>query len=369
MRIRGDIDSGNIVVRDASGSDVVLGIRHDSAAPAFRQWFNFRAERARPCTFRITDLASTTYPTAWDDYNVCTSFDGEQWFRTPTRIEDDALCFQLEDEARVVHYAYFAPYDLRRHRALIAAAKQSPLARTTVLGKSVQRRPMDLITLGDGPLTLWVIARQHPGECMGEWFAEGLLGKLMDEDDPVAAELRARATLHLVPNMNPDGSTLGNLRANAAGMNLNRAWLEPDHRSPEVVAVRRKMEETGVDLFLDIHGDEQNPYCFLAGCEGNPSYTDRLGDLENLFEQALCDDNEDFQAEYGYDRDEPGGGDLTAAGNWVGERFDCLSFTLEMPFKDALNHPDEMTGFSPDRARRLGGSALDAMLATLDDLR
>jgi murein tripeptide amidase MpaA len=129
------------------------------------------------------------------------------------------------------------------------------------------------------------------------------------------------------------------------------------------------MIETGVDLFLDVHGDERNPYCFLAGCEGNPGYSERLRFLENLFEQSLCAANADFQDEYGYDRDEPGGGDLRTAGNWVGERFDCLSYTLEMPFKDNANAPDEVNGWSPERSMHLGASALESIAACLDALR
>jgi murein tripeptide amidase MpaA len=170
--------------------------------------------------------------------------------------------------------------------------------------------------------------------------------------------------------MNPDGSVHGNLRANAAGMNLNRAWLAPDAaESPEVLCVRARMIETGVDCFLDIHGDERNPYCFLAGCEGNPGYSERLRFLENLFEQAQCASNSDFQDEYGYDRDEPGGGDLRIAGNWVGQQFDCLSYTLEMPFKDNANAPDEVSGWSPERSMHLGASTLESLRACLDVLR
>jgi murein tripeptide amidase MpaA len=193
---------------------------------------------------------------------------------------------------------------------------------------------------------------------------------LCDEDDDVVREILARAVVHVVPNMNPDGGAHGNLRANAAGMNLNRAWQEPSaDESPEVLCVRARMQETGVDLFLDVHGDERNPYCFLAGCEGNPSYSERLRFLENLFEQSLCAHNSDFQDEYGYDRDEPGGGDLRTAGNWVGEAFDCLSYTLEMPFKDNANAPDEVNGWSPERSMHLGASTLEAIRDCLDALR
>jgi murein tripeptide amidase MpaA len=52
------------------------------------------------------------------------------------------------------------------------------------------------------------------------------------------------------------------------GANLNREWLEPSaDKSPEVQLVR-KDAGTGVDLFLDIHGDESLPYVFVAGTEG-----------------------------------------------------------------------------------------------------
>ena len=65
--------------------------------------------------------------------------------------------------------------------------------------------------------------------------------------------------------MNPDGSVLGNLRTNAAGANLNREWETPTlERSPEVFTVREKMMETGVDLFLDIHGDEGLAVCLCG---------------------------------------------------------------------------------------------------------
>jgi murein tripeptide amidase MpaA len=144
----------------------------------------------------------------------------------------------------------------------------------------VEGRDLTVLSFGEpGPdkRVIWVSARQHPGETMAEWFAEGLVDGLLDEDEELTAEILSRAVVHVVPNMNPDGGVLGNLRANAAGMNLNRAWLEPDEESsPEVLAVRAMMEETGVDLFLDVHGDERNPFCFLAGCEGNPGYSEKI---------------------------------------------------------------------------------------------
>ena len=143
------------------------------------------------------------------------------------------------------------------------------------LGKSLDGQDIDCLTIGEGPLNVWLYARQHPGESMAEWWMEGALEKLTDEDDPVARVLRRECTFRVVPNMNPDGSRRGHLRTNAAGMNLNREWHAPSaEKSPEVLCVRNAMDETGVDFAMDVHGDEAIPANFLAGFEGIPSLTE-----------------------------------------------------------------------------------------------
>src|SRR5262245_63057850 len=109
---------------------------------------------------------------------------------------------------------------------------------------------------------------------MAEWFVEGMIERLTDQAEPVSRRLLERAVFHVVPNMNPDGSVLGNLRANAAGANLNREWMAPSmETSPEVFLVRERMRETGVDAFIDVHGDEGLPYVFIAGGEMLPGFT------------------------------------------------------------------------------------------------
>lgn len=74
-----------------------------------------------------------------------------------------------------------------------------------------------------------LIARQHPGETMAEFFVEGLLERLYDTSDPVSRRLLELACFHVVPNMNPDGSVRGNLRTNARGTNLNRGLAPARH--------------------------------------------------------------------------------------------------------------------------------------------
>ena len=170
--------------------------------------------------------------------------------------------------------------------------------------------------------------------------------------------------------MNPDGSALGNLRTNAAGANLNREWENPTvEKSPEVFFVRERMLETGVDLFLDIHGDEGLPFVFVAGTEGVPNYNPRIAALEAQFKNALLNASPDFQDEYGYEKDAPGQANMTLATNWVGNRFNCLAYTLEMPFKDNANLPDDDFGWNGQRSLRLGEAALSAILNVIGNLR
>jgi len=171
-----------------------------------------------------------------------------------------------------------------------------------------------------------------------------------------------------VPNMNPDGAIRGNLRTNAAGANLNREWREPTlARSPEVLLVRQAMEASGVDLFLDIHGDEALPYVFFSTAEEVPGFSDAQRARQARFVEVFQAASPDFQTEHGYlsgrFKDEL----LTLASKWVAHRFACVSITLEMPFKDNANLPDGLTGWNGERSKRLGAAMLNPILAHLAD--
>ncbi|GFH19627.1 peptidase_M14 domain-containing protein, partial [Haematococcus lacustris] len=129
-----------------------------------------------------------------------------------------------------VHYAYFAPYSWERHTQLVARTQLHPEVTHRVIGHTLEGRPLDLLQVGsegEGKKKVWVIARQHPGETMAEFFMEGLLQRLTDCSDPVAHALLTGCVFYTIPNMCPDGSVRGHLRTNAAGANLNRCTLHP----------------------------------------------------------------------------------------------------------------------------------------------
>ena len=374
-KISSNFDAGAISVIDSADSqNIRLALRGDNAA-SFSQWFYFRLQGAayQPCRIRIENAGQSSYPEGWEDYQTTASYDRSNWFRVPTHYEDGVLTIEHTPLAGSVYYAYFEPYSHEQHLNLLGDAQGSGLCQIDDLGSTAQGRDINLLTIGHqaaSDLKIWIIARQHPGESMAEWFAEGLLSRLLDHQDPTARALLDCATFYIVPNMNPDGAALGNQRTNAAGTDLNREWQNPSpERSPEVYAVRQKMHETGVDLFLDIHGEEALPYVFAAGCEGNPSYDARLAALEAAFKTALRQASPDFQDEHGYPKTAPGQANLAIAKSYVGETFGCLSYTLEMPFKDNINLPDDDFGWNGQRSLRLGEAILSAILAVCPQLR
>ncbi len=379
ISISSRFDSGNIEVVEATqAEDIRLRIRRDHDSEFF-QWFHFRLQggRGRSCKMRLLNASEAAYPSGWDDYHAVASYDRQEWFRVPCHYDGSQLVIEHQPEYDSVYYAYFAPYSLERHQDLIGWAQQSPLCRLQRLGSTLDGHDLDLLKisqdngLADGEKRqVWITARQHPGESMAEWFMEGVIGRLLDSADPAARALLQQTVFWLVPNMNPDGSERGHLRTNAAGVNLNREWHAPSlERSPEVYLVLQQMERTGVDLFLDIHGDEALPYNFVAGCEANPGYSRRIESLEEMFKSHFLLASPDFQVAEGYGKDQFGEETLTLACNQVGQRFDCLSFTIEMPFKDNADHPDLLAGWSPERSQKLGEAVLQPILAVLGQLR
>jgi murein tripeptide amidase MpaA len=241
-----------------------------------------------------------------------------------------------------------------------------------MLGTTLDGQTMDCLVFGDedpGKRKVWMVARQHPGETMAEWWMEGAINRLVDSTDPVANALLERATFYVVPNMNPDGSRRGHLRTNACGANLNREWANPTpERSPEVLCVLNKMDETGLDINFDVHGDEGLPYNFIAGTHGIPGWTDALEQKLETYKSTLQRINPDFQTEHGYPPNKPGTANLGYCSNQLAERFGKLAMTLEMPFKDANGTPDPVQGWSPERCRHLAHSCLDALYLCWDEV-
>jgi murein tripeptide amidase MpaA len=339
----------------------------------FYQWFYFRVAgcAGREITLRIVNCAASAYPNGWPDYKGVMSLDREEWLRiSETSYANGVLTMKLTPPQDPVWIAYFAPYSMERHHDLVTQTAALSGVGYRSLGKTLDGQDVDCLTIGEGQTTVWLYARQHPGESMAEWWMEGALEKLTDEDDPVARVLRRDCTFHIVPNMNPDGSRRGHLRTNAAGVNLNREWHAPSaEKSPEVLCVRNAMDQAPPRFAMDVHGDEAIPANFLAGFEGIPSLKDEQLRLFNLYAETLERISPDFQRSQGYEIPAPGQANMSMSTTQLAERFGCVSMTLEMPFKDNFDLPDEVYGWSPQRSKYLAFACLDALHALLPQLQ
>jgi murein tripeptide amidase MpaA len=366
MIISSQFDGGNIECVDSSDPGrVVLNIRSDNQSE-FYQWFYFRASNVRDvdCRYLIANAAGAAYRKGWQDYRAVASYDREFWFRVDTAFDGENLVIEHNSSEDQVYFAYFAPYSMERHADLIAFAQSSERCQAETLGMTLDGQTMDCLRFGDQEAAkkIWIVARQHPGETMAEWWMEGLINRLVDDSDPVVNALLDRSVVYLVPNMNPDGSRRGHLRTNAAGSNLNREWDDPSaDKSPEVLCVLNRMRQTGLDFALDVHGDEALPYNFIAGTEGIPGWNGERQRQLDLFKTTLANLNPDFQVENGYLPNAAGNANMSYCSNSLAEEFGALVMTLEMPFKDATATVDAIQGWSPERCARLAHSCLDAL--------
>ncbi len=368
LQIDADFDGGNILVRAASEASADLLIRQDANGP-WLQWFYFRVRggAGQTLTMRLLNAGDSAYPGGWLGYRACVSADGETWTRTDTCFTDGVLEISYVAETDSVWFAYFTPYDLKRHQAFIGRAIAAG-ARAQVLGQSINDRPIHCLSLGSGLRQVWVLGRQHSGETMASWWMEGALDRLLDRRDPAAVALLAAAQVHLVPIVNIDGAARGHLRGNAAGLDLNRQWHAPDpERAPEVAAVLAAMDRTGVDVSLDVHGDETLPHVFVDGCDVDPQATPAQVTGVQRFKDALLAASPAFQIEVGYPPTYGGDEAPGMCTRAVARRFGAVGITLEMPFKNSLEAPDPIADWSAAASSQLGRDTLAAMLAVLQN--
>src|SRR5450432_3124252 len=174
-RISSHFDGGAITVIDTARiDDLQVALRPDSHAD-IRQWFYFRLQGAngRAAKIRITNAGKATYTDGWPGYSAVASYDRVAWFRVPTNYDGNELVIEHTPLRDSVYYAYFEPYSWERHLALLGRADGFAYARVGDLGTTVDGRDLNIVTVGtpgDGKKSLWIIARQHPGETMAEWF-------------------------------------------------------------------------------------------------------------------------------------------------------------------------------------------------------
>ncbi len=223
---------------------------------------------------------------------VATSADGRSWTTVPTdALPGDRVRVTLTMPGTQLYVARMQPYRVSDLERLVAAVRASPHASVTTIGRTAQGRALEMLRIGDpaAPRRVFVRARAHPWESGSSWVAQGLVERLLRDDD-VARGWRERYVLHVLPMANVDGVARGGTRFNVNGKDLNRNWDAPADAelAPENAALERWLEAMIADghkpdLAIELHNDGRGLlHISRPPVPQLPAYLERMARLEQL---------------------------------------------------------------------------------------
>ena len=362
IEVRKPRDSGNVHVLPSRDGTVIVTIEPDNAAP-FKQWFYFEIHVQHRTAVSVDILVDDTSFDGWTGARPFVQIHDGKWHRHAASLENGRLRMMLDLTPGIARVAYFQPYSYEKHRSFIRAISTMRGVSVAPIGRSKEGREIDLVEIrkGRGPVkTIWTTARQHPGEVMGSWWMEGFLSEAIATQRDLDFQLKILA----VPMLNPDGVFHGNIRTNAVGVDLNRAWQNaPSESAPEVIAVLSEMRRRRPDVYIDVHGVEDMRHCFFQPPEGPFGLSGQSKSMFEWFEKCVARNSEDLQCEHRF----PYSGELSIASNYIAEAFKCLSVTLEMPFQDTSHTAKFNEGWTAERSESLGAAVFRACVEFLAD--
>ena len=223
---------------------------------------------------------------------VAISPDGQAWTTVPTdALPGNRVRVTLTMPGPSLFVARMQPYRLSDLDRLLAIVRASPHASITTIGQTVQGRSLEIIRIVTEPgvRRVFVRARAHPWEAGSNWVAQGLIERLLRDDDEARA-WRERYVLYILPMANKDGVARGLTRFNANGRDLNRNWDTPadPQLTPENAALERWLEGMIAagrkpDLAIELHNDGRGLlHLSRPPVPQLPAHLERMARLEAL---------------------------------------------------------------------------------------
>lgn len=177
---------------------------------------------------------------------VSISEDGRSWRTVPTdSLPGNRVQITVEMRGPQLYIARMQPYRLSDLDRLLASIRGHRSVEISSIGKTVAGRDLEMIRIGDpaAPYRVFVRARAHPWESGSSWVAQGLIERLLKDDESAKKFLKVYC-LYILPMANKDGVAHGGTRFNLNGKDLNRNWDAPaDARlAPENAALEQWLE-------------------------------------------------------------------------------------------------------------------------------
>lgn len=219
------------------------------------------------------------------------SDDGHQWRVIPAEpVLPHRLKLRLHLNGPSLDVARLEPYRLSDLEKLKAEIAGHPLVEIKSIGRTVAGRELEMIRVGQpaAPRHVLLRARAHPWEPGGNWVVEGLLRRLLRDDDD-ARRYRDRYCVHVLPMAGKDGVARGRTRFNECGMDLNRQWDRPADPAlaPENAALEKWLDTMVAQgrrphLAIDFHNDASGRLHVSRPEPAIPALAGYLAQMERL---------------------------------------------------------------------------------------
>jgi hypothetical protein len=265
--ISSNFESGNIkkikIDTKKNNYQVVLEIEHEPyhshVKKKYENWFYFKVSNIQRKNINYTIQDIRIFDDDWRGFNVCYSYNNKNWKRIKTSFskKNRTLKWNHKTTKKNIFFAYYPPYTTVMKNTLINKYKNKIGVKHLLLNKNI-----DTLILGNGPLYIYIVARQHPGETIGSWMVEGFLKAYFSSKQRKVIE--KLFTITVIPMANPHGVKAGHWYTNKKGQNLNRSWRH--NKTPETTAIKKLLKAQEGVLYLDLHGDEGPSKHFITTC-------------------------------------------------------------------------------------------------------
>jgi len=229
------------------------------------RWFYFRIRNVKNRFVKVnitnTDVKRGVY-----------SYNNKDYIRFTDTESPANHVFQKTYEQDTVYVSYYTPYNFSYLQQRLATWNQSPFVRIDTIGYTLRNLPLQEMRITDSSvpdsakLRVWIHARTHPGETPSSWHLDGLVEKLL-QDDEVMAEYRKKMIFHTIPFTNPDGVYYGRSRTNFDGVDVESNWNRADSQTcREVALLKARMgwinDQKVLSVFSNLHSQATNSCTF-----------------------------------------------------------------------------------------------------------
>ena len=142
---------------------------------------------------------------------VAISEDGRTWKTVPTQsLPGNRVQLHVDMRTPQLYVARMEPYRLSDLDRFLGSIRGNRLVQITPIGRTVAGRDLEIVRIGspDAPYHVFVRARAHPWESGSNWVAQGLIQRLLKDDDESRRFLRVYS-VSVLPMANKDGVARG----------------------------------------------------------------------------------------------------------------------------------------------------------------